>query len=119
MRILSCTLALCFAGSTLAAQTSDPAKVSAYLKTLPTQPPMAFDEARREQLAASGISCSDHPQEAPVNRNDYLWLYTKQPQILDGYDKSRAFFGCANWHDAVATVWMLMATMREEPKISL
>jgi hypothetical protein len=119
MRILSCTLALCFVGSTLAAQTSDPAKVSAYLKTLPTQPAMAFDEARREQLAASGISCSDHPQEAPVNRNDYLWLYTKQPQILDGYDKSRAFFGCANWHDAVATVWMLMATLREEPKISL
>jgi hypothetical protein len=41
------------------------------------------------------------------------------PQILDGYDRNRAFFGCANWHDAVGSTWMLMSLLRQDPKITL
>ncbi|HTV53482.1 MAG TPA: DUF2891 family protein [Terriglobia bacterium] len=103
----------------LAAQTSDSAKVSAYLKSLPAATPPGFDEARQEALATSAILCADHPQEAPINRNSYLWRYEKQPQILDGYDRNRAFFGCGNWHDAVASIWMLMSTLNQNPKIAL
>ncbi len=120
MRIVSCLLAFCLAGTTgMVAQTSEPANVSAYLKTLPSVSTPVFDEARRETLATSAILCSDHPQESPANRNDYLWQYQKSPQILDAYDHNRAFFGCANWHDAVASVWMMMSLQKEEPKIRL
>jgi hypothetical protein len=103
----------------LVAQNSDPAKVSAYLKTLPEVAPLEFGEDRLEMLVTSAILCSDHPQEAPVNRNSYLWLYQKPPQILDKYDHNRAFFGCANWHDAAGSVWMAMSTLARDPKISL
>lgn len=120
MKILSCMAAICLLGTGfLVAQESDPAKVSDYLKTLPAATSPVFDEARQETVATSAILCADHPQEAPANRNNYLWQYQKAPQILDGYDRNRAFFGCGSWHDAVAAVWMEMATLRLNPKISL
>ena len=120
MRILSGIVAICLASAPfLFAQNSDPAKVSDYLKSLPPATPPVFDEARQETMATSAILCSDHPQESPANRNSYLWQYQKPPQILDGYDRNRAFFGCASWHDAVSSVWMLMSTLKQNPKISL
>src|ERR1700761_519702 len=112
MRIVTGMLVLCLAGASgLVAQNSDPAKVSAYLNTLPAVAPPVFDEARQETLATSAILCSDHPEEAPANRNNYLWQYQKAPEILDAYDHNRAFFGCGNWHEAVASVWMMMSTL--------
>jgi hypothetical protein len=124
MRTLIGIAAICIAGAASliaqnVAQNSDSAKVSAYLKTLPEATAPAFDEAKREMLATSAILCSDHPQEAPANRNNYLWQYQKTPEILDKYDHNRSFFGCANWHDAVASVWTMMSTLKQDPKISL
>ena len=88
-------------------------------KTLPAVTPPVYDAAKRETLAVSAISCADHPQEAPANRNNYLWQYSKPPQLLDGYDKSRSFYGCADWHSAVGSVWTLMSLMKQDPKISV
>ncbi len=125
MKTIREIVAICLVGSAglvahnLAAQNSDPAKVSAYLTTLPNAAPPVFDEAKQETLAALAISCSDHPQEAPANRNNYLWVYQKSPEILEHYDRNRAFFGCANWHDAAASVWMMMSILGQNPKIRL
>lgn len=107
------------ATASMVAQNSDPAKVAAYLKTLPTTAPPVFDEAKQETIATSAILCSDHPQEAPSNRNNYLWVYQKPAEILDSYDHDRAFFGCGSWHNAVAAVWMMMSTLKQDPKIKL
>ncbi len=111
-----CLLGGCVSGWT---QSSDPAKVSAYLKTLPAVTSPAFDPAKKVFLATYAIGCSDHPQEAPANRNNYLWQYGKSPQMLEGYDKNRVFFGCGSWHDAVASVWMLMSLYNQDPKIGV
>jgi hypothetical protein len=97
----------------------DPRKVSEYLKTLPAVTAPVYDEAKRETLAASAISCTDHPDEAPANRNNYLWQYSKPAQLLDGYDKNRAFYGCVDWHSAVGSIWTLMSLRKQDPKISL
>jgi hypothetical protein len=48
-----------------------------------------------------------------------LWQYDKSPQILEAYDHNRAFFGCGNWHDAVASVWMLMSALNQDRKIAV
>jgi hypothetical protein len=103
----------------MTAQDGDPAKVSNYLSSLPAAAPPAFDEAKQEMLVTSAILCSDHPQEAPANRNNYLWQYQKPSQILEAYDHKRAFFGCGNWHDAVSAVWAEMSALNQAPKISL
>ena len=120
MRVLTGVLVLCSLGSSgLIAQSADRAQVTQYLHTLPAITAPTFDESRREMLAAASISCADHPAEAPNNRNNYLWQYEKPPQLLEAYDKNRAFFGCSDWHDAVSTVWMLMSLLRQDPKIAV
>ena len=101
------------------AQNSDPAKVAEYAKSLPVTTASAFDEQKREMLASFAISCADHPQENTGTRNNYLWSYEKMPQILENYDRNRAFFGCSNWHDAVGDTWMMMSLLRQDPKIAL
>lgn len=113
-------LILCFVGSGYAAaQGGDAAKIAAYSKTLPPAPTLVYGETERETLASSGISCADHPQESPSNRNNYLWQNAKAPDLLDGYDRNRAFFGCGTWHDAVASTWMMISILKQDPKISL
>src|ERR1700691_2434050 len=99
MRIIHGILTLCLAGSSsLFAQNSDPAKVAEYLKSLPAATPPVFSEEKKETIASFAISCADHPQENTGTRNNYLWGYEKMPVIVEGYDRNRAFFGCANWH---------------------
>lgn len=103
----------------LGAQTSTAQMARAYLQTLPAAAPPVFDEPRREMLAAAGIGCVDRPQESPNNRNNYLWQYDKPPQLLEGYDRNRSFFGCSDWHDAVGSTWMLMSLLQQDPKIAV
>ncbi len=120
MKIIGGLLALCLTpGMVSLAQGSDMARVSAYLKTLPPAPAAPFDEAKQELVASSGILCSDHLQEMPSNRNNYLWQYKGSSQLLEDYLGKRAFYGCGNWHDSVANVWMIVSTLKTNPKISL
>ena len=120
MKVFSVGLIVSLAlSSTLLGQNVDAKKVAEYLKTLPAVAPPVYDAAKRETLAVSAISCADHPQEAPANRNNYLWQYSKPPQLLDGYDKNRSFYGCADSHSAVGAVWALMSLMKQDPKISV
>src|ERR1700721_940769 len=91
--------------ATVFGQSVDAKKIAEYSKTLPTVTMPPFDEDRRATLAISAISCADHPQESPANRNNYLWQYAKQPQLLDNYDKDRAFYGCPDWTSAVVATW--------------
>lgn len=120
MRMGSGLLVLLLAGcATLVAQNSDPAKVAEFAKTLPPVTAPVFDEQRKETLATYAISCSDHPQEDPGTHDNYLWGYEKMPVLLESYDRNRAFFGCANWHDAVGSVWTMMSLLFQDPKILL
>ena len=119
MRVLIAGLMGCLAAPAMLGQGVDAKKVNEYLKTLPAVTAPVYDEAKRETLAASAISCTDHPDEAPANRNNYLWQYSKPAQLLENYDKNRAFYGCADWHSAVGSVWALMSLRKQDPKISL
>jgi hypothetical protein len=120
MRVFSVPLMVSLSiATTLFGQGVDAKKVNEYLKTLPAVTPPIYDAAKRETLAASAIGCTDHPEESPANRNNYLWQYAKPPQLLEDYDKNRTFYGCADWHSAVGSTWELMSLMKQYPKISL
>ena len=97
----------------------DAKKVAEYLRTLPAVTPPVYDAAKREALAASAISCTDHPEESPSNRNNFLWQYAKPPELLDAYDKNRTFYGCSDWHSAVGSIWALMSLLKQDRKISV
>ena len=100
-------------------QSVDAKKIAEYQKTLPAITAPVFDAPKRETLAVYAISCADHPEESPANRNNYLWQYAKAPQLLEAYDKNRTFYGCADWHSAVGATWTLMSLMKQDPKISV
>ncbi len=120
MRIACGLLLFMLTAATLSvAQHSDAAKVAEYAKTLSAASAPVFDEQKREMLASFAISCADRPQDNPGTRNNYLWSYEKMPQLLENYDRNRAFFGCANWHDAVGDTWMMMSLLRQDPTIAL
>ena len=106
-------------GMAAASAQPDPAQVNAYNGKLPKVTAPEFTEERRQMLATSAISCTDRPQDEPLNRNNYLWQYSKPAVLLDGYDKNRAFYGCADWQSAVGSVWMLLSLMKQDPKIGV
>jgi hypothetical protein len=119
MRAACMLLTLCFASASLAAQETDNAKVAEYLKSLPVAVPPAYNEIQRVALAANPLGCEDHPHAAPMIRTSYLWQHEDKPQLLDEYDKHRAFYGCLDWHSAVNSDWMMVSLIKADPTIEV
>jgi hypothetical protein len=120
MRALSRILTLCLAGVTpLLAQASDNAKIRDYLKGLPTPTPPPYNETQRLALAANPLGCEDHPHAPGMIRPGYLWEREGKPQIIEDYDKHRAFYGCLDWHSAVNSTWMMISLIKADPSIAV
>jgi Protein of unknown function (DUF2891) len=120
MRILPKILTLCLAGATsLLAQGSDAAKIRDYLKSLPNPTPPPYDEVQRLALAANPLGCEDHPHAPGMTRPGYLWQRDGKPQIIEDYEKHRAFFGCLDWHSAVNSTWMMISVIKADPNIAV
>jgi hypothetical protein len=120
MRVLPKILTLCLAGATsLLAQGGDSAKIRDYLKSLPNPTPPAYDEVQRLALAANPLGCEDHPHAPGMTRPGYLWQREGKPQIIEDYEKHRAFFGCLDWHSAVNSMWMMISVIKADPTIAV
>jgi len=96
---------------------SDARAMDAYLASLPPAQLPAMTEEQALALSTMPLSCLDHPQSLPEGRTDYLWVHDGKPHMLDGYDKSRAFYGCFDWHSAVNSTWTLVAIVKQFPDI--
>ncbi len=88
-------------------------------KSLPNPAPPAYDEVQRLALAANPLGCEDHPHSPGIIRPGYLWQRDGKPQILDDYDKHRAFYGCLDWHSAVNSTWMMISLIKADPTIAV
>lgn len=125
MRVLSTVLILCFAGAVpTSAQSSDPAtdpqKIAEYAKKMSTSAPPAFDEVQRLALAANPLGCQEHPHSpGGLGARLFLWQREGKPQILEDYDKKRAFYGCLDWHSAVNSMWMMVSLIKQDPTIAV
>lgn len=112
--------ALCVAGvSGLAQSPTDHGKIEAYLKTLPPTQPPSYTTTERLALAVNPLGCEEHPHAAPRNQPGYLWQRDGKPQLLEEYDKHRAFYGCLDWHSAVNSTWMMVSLIKSDPQISV
>lgn len=99
-------------------RTPDAAKLTAYSKSLPKVTVPTFGLEQATYLAAWPLSCIDHPQAAPEGAQ-YLWLYGQRPDTPTDYDKTRAFYGCYDWHSAVNSTWMMVALSKDYPDLPL
>ena len=119
MRVLCKMLSLSLVGATSLLAQSDSAKIHDYLKSLPAPASPAYGEVQRLALAANPLGCEDHPHSAGMIRPGYLWQRDGKPQILDDYDKHRAFYGCLDWHSGVNSTWMMISLIKGDPTIAV
>jgi len=124
MRVLCTLLTVCLASApALTGQNSDPAKLAQYLKSLPAANPPAYDEAERLALAANPLGCEEHPHASGggggAARQAYLWQRNDKLQLLESYDKKRAFYGCVDWHSGVNSTWMMVNLIKSDPTIAV
>lgn len=80
-------------------------------------PPAQLDRETALSLAAMPLACLDRPQAPPPDRPGYL-DDRSITRHLD-YEKTRAFYGCWDWHSAVNSTWTLVRILKEFPDLSL
>ena len=61
----------------------------------------------------------NHADVANDPRQAYLWQPQGSQQILEDYDKHRAFYGCLDWHSAVNSSWMMVSLIKADPTIEV
>ncbi|MEK6397735.1 MAG: DUF2891 family protein [Terriglobus sp.] len=94
------------------------ARLKAYGHRLPQAQAVPFGLEQATYLAAWPLACVDHPQSAPEGAQ-YLWLYGERPALPVDYDKTRAFYGCYDWHSAVNSAWVMVALSKDYPELQL
>ena len=75
-----------------------------------------LDEALALELVAMPLSCIDRPHARPSNRG-YLWEASYRPP--DDFERTRAFYGCFDWHSAVNSTWALVKALKMFPALSV
>jgi len=122
MRVGLNVVVFCFLGGVALAaghaQSRDSAKIAAYIKSLPTVKPPDYNETERLALSANPLGCEEHPHASGRNAPTYLWQREGKPQLLEDYDKKRAFYGCLDWHSAVNSTWMMVSLIKSDPSIT-
>jgi hypothetical protein len=103
---------------TIAFAQSATARFRAYERSLPTVTPLAFGLQEATTLAAWPLACMDHPQAAPEGAQ-YLWQYSERPSLPVDYSKTRAFYGCYDWHSAVNSLWVMVALSKDYQDLPL
>lgn len=92
-------------------------ELKSYYDSLPAPKFPAFDEAQAMALVTLPLACLDRPQALPEQRVDYLWVHDTKPHLADSYDKTRAFYGCFDWHSAVNSTWTMVAVLKQFPRL--
>jgi len=97
------------------------------LRQLPNVTVPAFDQARALWLGALPLSCLDRLQPKPGGRGagrggpntgaGYFWVATYD--LVSDHDRLRAFWGCNDWHSAVASTWVAARILERYPTSSL
>ena len=66
-------------------------------------------------LVAMPLSCLDRPHAAPRDRSTYLdeTVAARRP----GYERTRSFYGCWDWHSAVNSTWAMVKIHKEYPSL--
>ena len=93
------------------------ADLATLASTIPEAEERELDLEMALTLVAMPLSCLDRPHAAPRDRSTYLdtIVTSRRP----GYERSRAFYGCWDWHSAVNSTWAIVRIYKEFPQLSL
>lgn len=131
LALVTCTVSATSLAQRPAAAPSGYKDLAELLQRLPNAAPPALDEQRALWLGALPLSCLDQRQPVPGERRNgtgrggaaaansgagYFWRATYR--LISDHDRVRAFWGCSDWHSAVASTWVavhVLASYRDSP----
>jgi len=93
----------------------DAADLPAFTESIPEAAVPALDREMALTLVAMPLSCLDRPHAPPRDRRTYL--DTLIASRVPGYEDTRAFYGCWDWHSAVNSTWAMVRLHKEFPDI--
>ncbi len=91
--------------------------IDSFVKAIPDVDVATLDIPMALSLVAMPLACLDRPHALPRGRPGYLDERTSVRR--SDYEKTRAFYGCYDWHSAVNATWALVAILKTFPDISL
>jgi hypothetical protein len=80
----------------------------------PASPPPVFDRNTALWLVTLPLACIDKLHEPPRGRG---YIYEVSAVLRPDFHKTRAFYGCSDWHSAVNSTWAMVKVLRTFPDI--
>ena len=71
--------------------------------------------AGRRRRAALHLDSARLPRRAPGTTDRARLFWEATYKTVDNYDKTRAFYGCGDWHTAVGATYTLVRLLKEYP----
>ncbi|MEP7347008.1 MAG: DUF2891 family protein [Gemmatimonadaceae bacterium] len=81
-----------------------------------TSGPLRLDRESAMWLVTLPLACIDKPHEPPKGRG---YLYETTVIIKPDFAKTRAFYGCSDWHSAVNSTWMMVKVLKAYPDLPM
>jgi len=78
--------------------------------------PITLDAATASWLVTLPLACIDKLHEPPRSRG---YLYEISATLRPDFAKTRAFYGCSDWHSAVNSTWTMVKVLRLFPDLRL
>ncbi len=94
---------------------TDVGDLASFVSALPETDVPTLDREMALALVAMPLSCLDRPHAPPRSRRTYL--DTLVATRLSGFERTRAFYGCWDWHSAVNSTWAMVKLYKEFPEI--
>ena len=87
--------------------------IAALIGSIPDSDVRDLDLEMALTLVAMPLSCLDRPHAAPRDRSTYLdeIVAARRP----GYERTRSFYGCWDWHSAVNSTWAMVKIHKDFP----
>ena len=77
---------------------------------------IAFDRETAMWLATLPLGCIDKLHDPPRSRG---YVYESTVTIKPNFQKTRAFYGCFDWHSSVNSTWTLVKILRTHPDLPI
>jgi Protein of unknown function (DUF2891) len=82
----------------------------------PADGPIRFDRETAIWLATLPLGCIDKLQDPPRSRG---YVFESTVTLKPNFQKSRAFYGCFDWHSSVNSTWTLVKVLRTYPDLTI
>jgi hypothetical protein len=79
-----------------------------------SDPPVTFDRDTAMWLATLPLGCFDKLHDPPRGRG---YVFESAITLKPTFQKTRAFYGCFDWHSSVNSTWTLVKILRAYPDL--